>query len=52
MHRCWQTGAERILGTVVGGTLGYLVYEIGHRVWDPDTRTDGVRLMLSIIPCT
>ncbi|BDA46028.1 hypothetical protein COCOBI_08-1200 [Coccomyxa sp. Obi] len=42
-----QTGAERILGSVAGGTLGYLVYEIGHRLWDPDTRTDGITLSIA-----
>ncbi len=42
-----QTGAERILGSVAGGTLGYVVYEVGHRLWDPDTRTDGVRACLT-----
>ncbi|EIE24279.1 hypothetical protein COCSUDRAFT_41535 [Coccomyxa subellipsoidea C-169] len=41
------TGAERILGTVAGGTLGYLVYEVGHRLWDPDTRTDGITLSVA-----
>jgi hypothetical protein len=26
--------AERVLGTVLGGTLGYAVYEIGRKFWD------------------
>ncbi|CAL8462165.1 g1696 [Coccomyxa elongata] len=42
-----QTGAERILGSVAGGTLGYVVYEVGHRLWDPDTRTDGITLSIA-----
>ncbi len=39
-----QTGAERILGTFVGGSLGFLTYIIGRTFWTPDTRSDGVNL--------
>ena len=37
-----QTGAERILGTFVGGSLGFLTYIVGRTFWTPDTRSDGV----------
>lgn len=40
-----QTGAERILGTFVGGSLGFLTYVVGRTFWDPDTRSDGARLL-------
>ena len=40
-----QTGAERIIGTLVGGTLGFITYKVGRLYWDPDTRSDGVRLL-------
>ena len=36
-----QTGAERIIGTVTGGTLGFITYKAGRLVWDEDTRSDG-----------
>ena len=40
-----QTGAERILGTFVGGSLGFLTYIVGRTFWDPDTRSDGASLL-------
>ena len=40
-----QTGAERILGTFVGGSLGFLTYIVGRTFWDPDTRSDGAGLL-------
>ena len=45
-----QTGAERIIGTVTGGTLGFLTYKVGRLYWDPDTRSDGVRLCITAPP--
>ncbi|CAL5227833.1 g10862 [Coccomyxa viridis] len=42
-----QTGAERILGTFVGGSLGFLTYIVGRTFWTPDTRSDGVTLSLA-----
>ena len=54
-----QTGAERILGTFVGGSLGFLTYIVGRTFWDPDTRSDGASLLAqpftalsaAILPC-
>ena len=43
-----QTGAERILGTFVGGSLGFLTYIVGRTFWSPDTRSDGVSMH---VPC-
>ena len=44
-----QTGAERILGTFVGGSLGFLTYIVGRTFWSPDTRSDGVNMRCA--PC-
>ncbi len=29
-----QVGAERILGTILGGVIGYGVYEAGEKYWE------------------
>jgi hypothetical protein len=43
-----QTGFERILGTVLGGSLGYAVFSLGEEVWalSKSQRDDGLALTL------
>ena len=41
-----QTGAERVLGSALGGVIGYLVYECGSQIWKEDSNLDGVCHML------
>ena len=40
-----QTGVERIIGTLVGGTCGYTVFRIGSTFWGPVS--DGIMLSIA-----
>lgn len=40
-----QVGAERTIGTIVGGSLGFVVYGVGSKVWND--ATDGVVLSIT-----
>lgn len=41
-----QTGVERMVGTIVGGWLGYGTYVMGRKVWDEFS--DGVRRLFFV----
>ena len=40
-----QTGVERMVGTIVGGWLGYGTYIVGRKIWNDFS--DGVRALFS-----
>ena len=43
-----QTGAERILGSFGGESLGFLTYIVGRTFWDPNMRGDGALLAMCL----